>query len=81
MSTDAGFRPQLHGGISRLSSTLAWPTARPARRQEQRGAEEFDDLLQESRVGLIRGLERFDRQRGVHPSSYLLSRANDQNLH
>ena len=33
-----------------------------ARRQQQRGPEEFDDLLQESRVGLIRGLERFDRQ-------------------
>ena len=52
-----------------------------ARRQQQRGPEEFDDLLQESRVGLIRGLERFDRQRGVHPSSYLLSRATGQILH
>ena len=52
-----------------------------ARRQQQRGPEEFDDLLQESRVGLIRGLKRFDRQRGVHPSSYLLSRATGQNLH
>ena len=46
-----------------------------ARRQQQRGPEEFDDLLQESRVGLIRGLERFDQQRGLRPSSYLLSRA------
>ena len=52
-----------------------------ARRQQQRGPEEFDDLLQESRVGLTRGLERFDRQRGVHPSSYLLSRATGQILH
>ena len=52
-----------------------------ARRQQQRGPEEFDDRLQESRVGLIRGLERFDRQRGVHPSSYLLSRATGQILH
>ncbi|MDO6351703.1 sigma-70 family RNA polymerase sigma factor [Synechococcus sp. YX-04-1] len=52
-----------------------------ARRQQQRGPEEFDDLLQESRVGLIRGLERFDRQRGVQPSSYLLSRATGQVLH
>ena len=49
--------------------------------QQQRGPEEFDDLLQESRVGLIRGLKRFDRQRGVHPSSYLLSRATGQILH
>ncbi len=52
-----------------------------ARRQQQRGPEEFDDLLPESRVGLIRGLERFDRQRGLHPSSYLLSRATGQILH
>ena len=52
-----------------------------ARRQQQRGPEEFDDLLQESRVGLIRGLERFDRQRGLHPSSYLLLRATGQILH
>ena len=52
-----------------------------ARRQHQRGPEEFDDLLQESRVGLIRGLERFDRQRGVQPSSYLLSRATGPILH
>ena len=52
-----------------------------ARRQQQRGPEEFDDLLQESRVGLIRGLERFDQQRGLRPSSYLLSRATGQILH
>ena len=52
-----------------------------ARRQQQRGSEECGDLLQESLVGLIRGLERFDRQRGVHPSSYLLSRATGQILH
>ena len=52
-----------------------------ARRQQQRGPEEFDDLLQESRVGLIRGLERFDRQRGLRPSSFLLSRATGQFLH
>ena len=52
-----------------------------ARRQQQRGPEEFDDLLQESRVGLIRGLERFDQQRSLRPSSYLLSRATGQILH
>ena len=43
--------------------------------------EEFHDLLQESRIGLIRGLERFDRQRCLRPSSYLISRATGQILH
>jgi len=52
-----------------------------ARRQQQRGPEEFDDLLQESRVGLIRGMDRFDPQRGFRHSSYLLSRATGQILH
>ena len=52
-----------------------------ARRQQQRGPEEFDDLLQESRVGLIRGVDRLDPQRRVKPSSYLLSRATGQILH
>ena len=52
-----------------------------ARRQQQRGPKEFDDLLQESRVGLIRGVDRFDPQRRVKPSSYLLSRATGQILH
>ena len=52
-----------------------------AGRQQQRGPEEFDDLLQESRVGLIRGFVRFDAQRGLKPSSYLLSRATGQILH
>ena len=52
-----------------------------ARRQQQRGPEEFDDLLQESRVGLIRGMDRFDPQRGLRHSSYLLSRATGQILH
>ena len=52
-----------------------------ARRQQQRGPEEFDDLHQKSRVGLIRGFDRFDAQRGLKPSSYLLSRATSQTLH
>ena len=52
-----------------------------ARRQQQRGPEEFDDLLQESRVGLIRGLDRFDPERGLTPTSYLLARATGQVLH
>ena len=52
-----------------------------ARRQEQRGPEEVDDLLQKSHVELIRDLQRFDRQRALRPSSYLLSRAIGQILH
>lgn len=52
-----------------------------ARRQQQRGPEEFDDLLHESQVGLIRGINRLDPQRGLSPSSYLLSRATDQIFH
>ena len=52
-----------------------------ARRQQKRGPEEFDDLIQESRFGLIRGLDLFDPQRGIRPSSYLLSRATGQILH
>ena len=52
-----------------------------ARRRQQRGPEEFDDLHQKSRVGLIRGFDRFDAQRGLKPSSYLLSRATGRILH
>ena len=52
-----------------------------ARRQQQRGPEEFDDLLQESRVGLIRSIDRLEPQRGLRPSSYLLSRVTGQILH
>ena len=79
MSPVADCRPALHGAISRLSSTWAWPTARPV--ANSNAGLKFDDLLQESRVGLIRGLERFDPQRRVKPSSYLLSRATGQILH
>ena len=52
-----------------------------ARRQQQRGPEEFDNLLQESRVGLIRSIDRLEPQRGLRPSSYLLSRVTGQILH
>ena len=52
-----------------------------ARRQFLRGPEEFDDLEQESTLGLIVGVENFDHVRGVKPSSYLISRANGQVLH
>ena len=52
-----------------------------ASRQSQRGPEERDDLEQEARVGLIRGWERFDPQRGLKPSTFLSMAANGQVLH
>ena len=52
-----------------------------AKRQQQQGPEDFDDLLQEARLGLIAGVERFDASRGLKPSSYLISRANGQVMH
>ena len=52
-----------------------------ASRQIQRGPEERDDLEQEARVGLIRGWERFEPQRGHKPSTFLSSAANGQVLH
>lgn len=52
-----------------------------ARRQSLRGPEEFEDLEQESTLGLIVGVDNFDHVRGVKPSSYLISRANGQVLH
>ena len=52
-----------------------------ASRQTQRGPEERDDLEQEARVGLIRGWERFDPQRGLKPSTFLSTAANGQVLH
>lgn len=52
-----------------------------ASRQSQRGPEQRDDLEQEARVGLIRGWERFDSQRGVMPSTFLSAAANGQVLH
>jgi RNA polymerase sigma-B factor len=52
-----------------------------ATRQQQRGPEEHDDLLQEARLGLIQGMDNWDPSRGFRPSSYLMSRANGQVLH
>lgn len=52
-----------------------------ARRQSLRGPEEFDDVQQESSLGLIVGVENFDQARGVKPSSYLMCRSNGQILH
>jgi RNA polymerase sigma-B factor len=52
-----------------------------ARRQCRRGPEDADDMLQESTLGLIKGIERFDPERGLKPSSYLISLATGQILH
>lgn len=52
-----------------------------ASRQKLRGPEERDDLEQEARVGVIRGCERFNPQRGVRPSTFLSTAANGQVLH
>ena len=52
-----------------------------AKRQQQKGPETYDDLLQEACLGLIAGVERFDPGLGLKPSSYLLSRANGQVMH
>ena len=60
-----------HLGLAHLS----------ARRQAKRGQEEYDDLLQESSIGVLSGIERFDANRGFQPSSYLISRATGQILH
>ena len=52
-----------------------------ARRQADRGREDYEDLLQESCVGVLSAIERFDPCRGFQPSSYLISRATGQILH
>ena len=52
-----------------------------ATRQQQRGPEAHDDLLQEARLGLIQGMDNWNPSRGFRPSSYLMSRANGQVLH
>jgi RNA polymerase sigma-B factor len=51
-----------------------------ATRQQQRGPEEHDHLLQEARLGLIQGMDNWNPSRGFPPSSYLISRANGQVL-
>ena len=52
-----------------------------ATRQNLRCPEEKDDLEQEARIGVIRGCERFDPQRGVKTSTFLSTAANTQVLH
>ena len=36
-----------------------------ASRLHRRGLDDLDDLMQEARIGLLRGAERFNRQRGA----------------
>ena len=60
-----------HIGLAHLAAT----------RQHKRGPECFEDLIQESSLGLIKGIEQFDPNRGGKPSSYLMSRATGQMLH
>ena len=52
-----------------------------ARKQMQKGPEEYDDLLQESCLGAIAAVEHFDKQKGFRPSSYIVSRAIGQIKH
>ena len=52
-----------------------------ARRQASKGREDYDDLFQESSIGVLSAIERFDPCRGFQPSSYLISRATGQILH
>ena len=52
-----------------------------AKRQKLHGPEEWDDLMQEASIGVLRGAERFDPNRGLKPSTYLLSCARGQVLH
>ncbi len=52
-----------------------------ASRQNLRGPKERDDLEQETRIGGIRGCERFDPQRGVKSLTFLSTAANGQMLY
>src|SRR3954467_10330998 len=48
------------------------PLARYAARQDPRGGEPFDDLLQVASVGLLKAIDRFDPDNGAAFSSYAL---------
>ena len=52
-----------------------------ARRQQLKGPESYEDLVQESCLGALAALERFDPSRGLRPSTYVLQCANGQILH
>ena len=43
-----------------------------ASRLQRQGLDDLDDLMQEARIGLLRGAERFNRQLGLKPSTCLL---------
>ena len=52
-----------------------------ASREQRRGVDDWDDLMQEGCLGLLRGAGRFNPQRGLKPSTYLASCARGQILH
>ena len=52
-----------------------------ASRQQRRGPEDCEDLMQEACLGVVRGAERFDPGRGLKPSTYLSNCARGQVLH
>ena len=52
-----------------------------ASRLQRQGLDDLDDLMQEARLGLLRGAERFNRQRDLKPSTCLTSCARGQVLH
>ena len=52
-----------------------------ASRLQRQGLDDLDDLMQEARIGLLRGAERFNRQLVLNPNTYLTSWARGQVLH
>ena len=52
-----------------------------ATREQRRGKDDWDDLMQEGCLGLLRGAGRFNPQRGFKESTYLASCARGQILH
>ena len=52
-----------------------------ATREQRRGTDDWDDLMQEGCLGLLRGAGRFNPQRGLKASTYLASCARGQVLH
>lgn len=52
-----------------------------AQRQLPKSSDAYDDLVQESSLGALAAIERFEPKRGYKPSTYIASRANGQILH
>ena len=52
-----------------------------ATRQQRRGPEDWEDLMQEGSQGVVRGAEGFDPGRGLKSSTYLSNCARGQILH